>query len=226
MPSAKRFALLRDTVRNHPVIVASTAASAGVLLGAFVAVQLLATPQPRADSAAAPQALASKPRRSRSRRRSPSPETTGSAPAERRAPPRRIATSETWPYLSRACMEEMRSKHRDPRDLDGQARQADDHRHRSCTAGRACESKPAAPAVATTAPVAAVAVAPGRSGRRRRPAVFAAPSAVACSRSQAPTPAAVATRRQRRGEEGKARRQEVQAKAESRTQAIRRSRNR
>ena len=51
MPSARRFAFLRDTVRNHPVIVATTAATGGVLLGAFVAVQLLATPQPRADSA-------------------------------------------------------------------------------------------------------------------------------------------------------------------------------
>jgi hypothetical protein len=39
MPSARRFALLRDTMRNHPVIVASSAASVGVLLGAFVAVQ-------------------------------------------------------------------------------------------------------------------------------------------------------------------------------------------
>src|SRR5947207_7682293 len=76
MPSAKRFALLRQTVRNHPLIVASSAASAGVLLGAFVAVQLLATPQPRIDSAAAPQtALASK------GEAKPMPETTGSAPS-------------------------------------------------------------------------------------------------------------------------------------------------
>ena len=35
MPSANRFAFLRDTVRNHPVIVATTAATGGVLLGAF-----------------------------------------------------------------------------------------------------------------------------------------------------------------------------------------------
>ena len=52
MPSASRFSSLRHTVRNHPVVVASSAASVGVLLGAFVAVQLLATPQPRVDSAA------------------------------------------------------------------------------------------------------------------------------------------------------------------------------
>jgi len=81
MPSASRFASLRDTVRNHPVVVASSAASVGVLLGAFVAVQLLATPQPRADSAAAPQAAVASKGEAK-----PVPETTGSAPAGDRQP--------------------------------------------------------------------------------------------------------------------------------------------
>jgi len=106
MPSAKRFGLLRDAVRNHPVVVASSAASAGVLLGAFVAVQLLAPPQPRADSAAAPQAaLAS------NVEAKPEPETTGSAPTSDRTVSA-DCEQQTWPYLSRFCMEEMLSKNR------------------------------------------------------------------------------------------------------------------
>ena len=106
MPSAKRFALLRDTVRNHPMIVASSAASAGVLLGAFVAVQLLATPQPRADSARASQAVVASKVEAK-----PVPETTGSAPSGDRTASA-DCDQETWPNLSPPCVEEMRSKHR------------------------------------------------------------------------------------------------------------------
>src|SRR5437016_8344744 len=102
MPSAKRFAVLRDTVRNHPVIVTSGAASVGVLLGAFVAVQLLATPQPRTDSAPAPQAaLASKGEAKPVSETKPVPETTGSAPTSERTASV-DCEQETWPYLSRA----------------------------------------------------------------------------------------------------------------------------
>src|SRR5258708_40320563 len=91
MPSAKRFAMLRDTVRNHPVVVASSAASAGVVLGAFVAAQLLSPPQPRADSAPAPQAaLASK------GEAKPEPETTGSAPTSDRTASA-DCEQQTWP---------------------------------------------------------------------------------------------------------------------------------
>src|ERR1043166_6317822 len=106
MPSGKRFAALRDTVRNHPVVVASGAASVGVLLGAFVAVQLLATPQPRTDSAPAPQAALASKGEAR-----PAPETTGSAPTSERTASV-DCEQETWPYLSRPCMEEMQSKYR------------------------------------------------------------------------------------------------------------------
>src|SRR5882724_2683416 len=112
MPSAKRFALLRDTVRNHPVVVAASVASIGVLLGAFVAVQLLATPQPRADSATAPQmALASKGEAKPAPETKPVPETTGSAPTSDRTASV-DCEQQTWPYLSRPCMEEMQSKYR------------------------------------------------------------------------------------------------------------------
>ena len=105
MPSVKRFALLRETARNHPIIVASTAASAGVLLGAFVVVQLLGTPQPQAESAAAP------PPAVEAKAVAKPAETTGSAPAGTS-----VATTDcdqqAWPYLSRACMKEFRTKNR------------------------------------------------------------------------------------------------------------------
>jgi hypothetical protein len=108
MPSIKRFAFLRATVRNHPVVVASSAATGGVLLGAFVAVQLLATPtpQPRADRTPVPQAALASPAVPK-----PAAETTGSAPAGDS-----VASADcerqTWPYLSRPCMDEMRNRNR------------------------------------------------------------------------------------------------------------------
>jgi hypothetical protein len=180
MPSARRFALLRDTVRNHPVMVASSAASVGVLLGAFVAVQLLATPQPRADSAAAAQAgIASKPQAAiaskievKPAEAKPAPETTGSA-----SPSGRTASvdceQETWPHLSPPCVEEMRSKHRTRVISTDKLNQA------TVSAIEASppappESKPATPAGANTATVSPssssvdLAAAPS--------AVFAAPS--------------------------------------------------
>jgi hypothetical protein len=106
MPAATRFAFLRDTLRNHPVIVASTAATAGVLVGAFVAVQLLDTPQPRPVSVPAPQAAAET-------KAAPKPvaETTGSAPTGETVTSAECE-QQTWPYLSRACIAEMRIKNR------------------------------------------------------------------------------------------------------------------
>ena len=114
MPSARRFALLRDTVRNHPVVIASSAASVGVLLGAFVAVQLLATPQLRTDSAAGPQvAVTSNPQAAIASKgeTKPVPETTGSALAGDRTASA-DCHQETWPHLSPPCVEEMRIKNR------------------------------------------------------------------------------------------------------------------
>lgn len=105
MPSAGQSAFLRGTVRNHPVIVATSAATVGVLLGAFVAFQLLATPQPGADGAPAQAAVQTKavPK--------PVAETTGSAAAGDS-----VASADcdrqTWPYLSDICMEEVRNKNR------------------------------------------------------------------------------------------------------------------
>lgn len=114
----RRFASLRDTVRNHPVIASTTAATGGVLLGAFVAVQLLATPKSPSDSAMALTAVETKvaPKPVDEIKPAPKPvaETTGSAPTGEN-----VASADceqqTWPHLSRVCMEEYRAKNRSAR---------------------------------------------------------------------------------------------------------------
>jgi hypothetical protein len=113
-----RFAFLRDTVRNHPVIASTTAATGGVLLGAFVAVQLLATPKLPSDSAMALAATETKvaPKPVEEIKPAPKPvaETTGSAPTGEN-----VASADceqqTWPHLFRVCMEEYRAKNRSAR---------------------------------------------------------------------------------------------------------------
>jgi hypothetical protein len=106
MPSANRFLFLRETVRNHPVILATSAATAGVLLGAFVVMQALAPSKPHADVAAAPQAAIET-------RAAPKPvaETTGSASAGDNVASA-DCENQTWPYLSAVCTEELRNKNR------------------------------------------------------------------------------------------------------------------
>jgi hypothetical protein len=115
MPLAKRYSFVNETVRNHPVIVATTAATGGVLLGAFVVFQLFAAPQPPRADGTAQAAVEAK--------AAPTPvkaqaETTGSAPAGE-SDASKVASSEcdqqTWPYLSRACIEETRAKKGGPR---------------------------------------------------------------------------------------------------------------
>src|SRR6478736_2056217 len=151
MPSASRFSSLRHTVRNHPVVVASSAASVGVLLGAFVAVQLLATPQPRVDSAATPQAAVASKMEVKPAEAKPAPETTGSAPASDRTASV-DCERETWPHLSRPCMEEMQSKHR-TRVISTDKLDKSTVAAIEATSPTRPESKPAAPAVADAKPV-------------------------------------------------------------------------
>ncbi len=183
MPSASRFALLRDTVRNHPVTVASTAASAGVLLGGFVAFQLLAPVHPRADSvAAAPAAIAAK------AETKPAPETTGSAPASERTASA-DCENETWPHLSPRCAEEMRNKNRT------RVISTDKLDKPTVTAIEAAtpavpESK-ATPVVASTAPAAPVLPplsSPPVDLAAAPSAVFAAPDVSPAAPSVAPMP--------------------------------------
>jgi hypothetical protein len=94
MPSAKQQGWLRD----HPVIVVSTAATLGVLLGGFVAVQVLAPPHPVEPKYTAKSVA----------------ETTGAAPAGDVAASSECE-SQTWPHLSRECMEDYRNRHRTAR---------------------------------------------------------------------------------------------------------------
>jgi len=202
MPSARRFALLRDTVRNHPVIVASSAASVGVLLGAFVAVQLLATPQPRVDSAAALQmALAPKGEAKPVPETKPVSETTGSAPTSDRTASV-DCERETWPYLSRRCMDEMQSRYRtrviSTDKLDQSTIAAIEAS--SPAPQPPVESKPAAADTASVSPSPSpVDLVAGPLGSVCRPGCVAAAVTSAA-------PPAVATCGQCRGKEGKQRR--------------------
>jgi hypothetical protein len=154
MPSARRS--LRDGVRSHPVIVALSAASAGVLLGGFVAFQLLASPQPRVDSAAAQAPVAAKTEVASKTETAPEPkppaETTGSAPAGERTAST-DCDRETWPYLSPPCVEEMRSKHRTRVISTDKLDTATINALQAPSAAPPAEPKPAAPAVADTKPV-------------------------------------------------------------------------
>ena len=105
MPSANRFAFVRDTVRNHPVIVASWAATAGILLGGFVTLKVhgsrsrapakIGTAQAAAEAKAGAEA-----RRGDHRLGAERGESVASTDCDK----------QTWPYLSRACMEAMRGK--------------------------------------------------------------------------------------------------------------------
>lgn len=113
-------------VRNHPIIVASSAATAGVLLGGFVAVQLLATPAAKIEAGTStpppPQTATTEIKAPRIA------ETTGRAPtSEQPADDKSVAATDsgkvdsgqtdsskttavvdcdkqTWPNLSRDCM--------------------------------------------------------------------------------------------------------------------------
>ena len=150
-----RFAFLRDTVRNHPVIASTTAATGGVLLGAFVAVQLLATPKLPSDSAMALTAVETKVATKPVEETKPAPkavaETTGSAPTGEN-----VASADceqqTWPHLSRVCMEEYRAKNRSARVVTTDKLDK--------PAITAIETQPPAPAAATASPVAANPAAP------------------------------------------------------------------
>lgn len=151
-------------IRNHPVIVASSAATAGVLMGGFVAVQLLATPA-KVDVGATPPAsqatVNTKP--------APPPpiaETTESAPA---APPASDTVAaadcdkQTWPNLSRECMK------------NGGTRVSSTDRRDKATGGAIEASAPHGDAAKpATAPAAPPATAPATTVATPPPAVTTA----------------------------------------------------
>lgn len=105
MPSVHNFSVLRETVRNHPVMVATTAATGGVLLGAFVMFQVFAPTRPPMQAAAVskpelnPVAASTEPTTTGA---AVAGDTTASADCDR----------QTWPNLSRVCMEQVREKNR------------------------------------------------------------------------------------------------------------------
>ncbi len=184
----RRFAFLRDTVRNHPVIASTTAATGGVLLGAFVAVQLLATPKLPSDSAMALAAVETKvaPKPVDEIKPAPKPvaETTGSAPTGEN-----VASADceqqTWPHLSRVCMEEYRAKNRSVRvvttdKLDKPAITAIE------TQPPPQATAPASPVAANPAAAPALPLPPGAAKPATSASVAVTPPPAV---SQAPTPA-------------------------------------
>ena len=171
MPSVHRFTGLRKTVRSHPVIVATTAATGGVLLGAFVMFQIFAPAHPQdgsmqaaAETKPAPKAVAA----------SIVPTTTGAAVAGETT-----ATTDcdqqTWPNLSRVCMEQMREKSRTARTV------STDNRPVAAIekVEPAVESKPVGPApvaqpvASVTPPVEPVVSAPSTAADPAPPAAVA-----------------------------------------------------
>jgi hypothetical protein len=142
MPQANRFAFMRDTVPSHPFLIASWAAMGGILLGGFVTLKML-QPEPRAAKVGPAQAVAeAKP--------TPKPvaETTGSAAAGENAAA--DCDHQTWPYLSRACMEAMQTKNRGPRVIS-----TDNLARPTVSAIEAPTPSPAPTPSATPAPVTA-----------------------------------------------------------------------
>ena len=176
-PSRGRFAILR----NHPFITAAGAASVGVFLGAYVAVQLLGAPVKKDEAARSPQvtaetkAVPAAPVAPVAETKTPAAaaaETTGSAPP-RESTAMVDCDNQTWPYLSRECIEQMQAKKSSPRVI---------------TTDRLDEQKigaiqpaPKAPATVPAAPVSPPPVAAAAPpARTNSPAVTATP---------APTPA-------------------------------------
>jgi hypothetical protein len=187
MPSANRLAFVRDGVRNHPVMVATSAATIGVLLGGFVAVQALAPVKPKAE-ASAPQQVVAKVQPAATS----AAETTGSAPSGdsvASAP----CDKETWPYLSRTCADQLRNKPRGPRVI------ATDKLDKSTVTAMEAQplqppappitQAPAAPAIASTTPSAAVA----QPATPPAPAIASTPPPAAASAPSASVPSPAAT---------------------------------
>jgi hypothetical protein len=176
MASSNRF--WRDTVHNHPVIVTTTAATAGVLLGGLFAVQLLDASQPVANNAAPPPAAA------QAKVEKPSAETTGSAPTGERTASAECER-QTWPYLSGDCLDEYRRTHRAARvvSTDKLDKQTVESIENPKAPTELATPAPWSPAVASTDLLAPATVAP----------IAPAPASVAIGTAGAePTPASTA----------------------------------
>jgi len=110
MPATSRLGFMRDAVRSHPVITASWAATAGILLGTFVTVNVM-MPDHRVDKIGPSQAAAEKADAPK-----PVAETTGAAAAgDGVASAADSCDRQAWPYQSKDCLEAQRGKARPPR---------------------------------------------------------------------------------------------------------------
>jgi hypothetical protein len=151
MSSANRFAFMRDTVRSHPFLIASWAAMGGILVGGFVTLKML-QPESRAGKLGPAQVVAEA-------RPAPKPvaETTGSAPAGESAAAV-DCDHQTWPYLSRVCMEAMQAKNRAPRVIstDNLDKSTVSAIEAPTPSAATSTTSPAAPPPPTPAPVTAV----------------------------------------------------------------------
>lgn len=96
--------------RNHPLLVATSAASGGVLLGAYVAFQIFAAPveQRGPGQPSPPQPIS----QANADTKAPAiaTETTGAAPASDDVAAADRCQGQTWPNLTRDCMDQMQSR--------------------------------------------------------------------------------------------------------------------
>jgi hypothetical protein len=144
--ASDRFAV----VRNHPFMAAAGAASVGVVLGAYIAVQLLAATDGGAGSQQA--ALDSKVASAQA-------ETTGSATPGREAKP--ACDEQTWPYLSADCIRVVTTDRRQqPGDGGREARPTPRPQSQSAPAVVSVNPRPAAPTPSAAPPLAGATATP------------------------------------------------------------------
>ena len=214
MPSARRFSFL-------PVIVAGSAAAGGIL-GAFVAVGLVATPASRGNvDVSKPAAHESKAAPKPEAKTVAASETTGSAP-----PGESVASAgcdqQTWPYLSRSCREELQRKNRNVRviatdKLDKPTVNAIENPPSATGSAPSSQPQTPAPVIAATTPAAAEPMPVTTSGPWFNPAATAAPTTAATTSETPKQPAGEEARDEAKAkDDGKAQaKQVVKAKRKS-----------
>ena len=184
------MALIKQTgsLGNHPILMATTAASGGVLLGVYVAMQIFAAPVPNSAKvpAAAPVAELKPPVKPIDK----PIETTGSAPTREEAATDRCE-GQTWPNLSRECSEQMQ-KNRPTRVVttDRVEKPAPESPAPPPSNPVASLPAPVAPALVAPTQSAAPAAAPGVStSTGAAPTAFAPNIAAATPQAAKPAPA-------------------------------------
>jgi hypothetical protein len=166
------------------LLVATTAASAGVVLGAYVAVQLLVTPPIKNDDAARSTVQATtenKTVQTATESKAARAETTGQAPSGDRDGTSTDCSRQTWPYLSRNCLELNKSAPRvvSTDKLDQPTVDAIENRPTPERPGPSGQATANAPAATTPPPAAAApSAAPAAPAAATVPAAAPAPGGV------------------------------------------------